>query len=222
MRQSANRFQSVKDRPRASECAGRRACSQPGFTLVEMLVVLIIVGMVSGMLFDGAAQLMSMQARLERQLTAVRGDALHADWLRQLVQGIQPDYPGGKQIFKGSVREFSGLTTTPLSAGYGALQPFTVTLTRDAANGRMLLAYGQGSETSLLLSWTGGRGGLRYLDDRGSAHEDWPPPSGLWSQLPRAITLEGERDGTPWLIAAATFGPTLPNPRPSDVMGVMR
>ena len=189
---------------------------------MEMLVVLLIVGMVSGLLFEGAAQLMGMQARLEGQLTRLRGDALHADWLRQLVQGLQPDYAEGKQIFRGSPRGFSGLTTNPLSAGYGALQPFLVTLTHDAANNSMLLGYGSGSNASVVLSWPGGRGSLRYLDDRGEAHEDWPPPLGRWPQLPKAITLEGERDGAPWLIAAAPFGPTWPIPRPSDVIGGIR
>lgn len=192
-----------------------------GFTLVEMLVVLLIVGMVSGLLFEGSAQLMGMQARLDSQLTRLRGEALHADWLRQVVQGLQPDYVDGKQIFKGSPRGFSGLTTNPLSAGYGGLQPFAVTLTHDAAPNSMLLGYGSGGNASVLLSWPGDQGRLRYLDDRGEAHEDWPPPLGLWPQLPSAITLEGERDGAPWLIAAAHFGPTWPIPRPRDAMGGM-
>lgn len=197
----------------------RDSNSNRGFTLVEMLVVLLIVGMVSGLLFDGAAQLMGMEARLERQLTTLRGQALRADWLRQVVQGLQPDYPEGKQRFKGSRRGFSGLTTNPLSAGYGALQPFAVTLTHDAATNSTLLRYVDADNASLLMSWTGNRGGLRYLDERGEAHEDWPPPLGLWPQLPRAITLEGEGNGAAWVIAAAPFGPTWPIPRPRDMIG---
>lgn len=201
---------------------GRKPSFQLGFTLVEMLVVLLIAGMASGLLFEAAAQLMGMQARLERQLTRLRGDGLRADWLRQVVQGLQPDYADGKEIFKGSPRGFSGLTTNPLSAGYSASQPFAVTLTHDAAQNRMLLGYGSGSSASVLLSWPGDQGRLRYLDDRGEAREDWPPPLGRWPQLPRAITLEGERDGAPWLIAAAHFGPTWPIPRPRDMMGAVR
>lgn len=189
---------------------------------MEMLVVLLIVGMASSMLFEGAAQLMGMQARLERQLTTLRGEALHADWLRQVVQGLQPDYFDGKQIFKGSPRGFSGLTTNPLSAGYSALQPFAVTLTHDAAQNKMLLRYGNESNASVLLDWPGDQGRLRYLDDRGEAREDWPPPLGRWPQLPRAVTLEGEHDGVPWLIVAAHFGPTWPILRPRDVMGNMQ
>jgi len=197
---------------------GQEPGSQRGFTLVEMLVVLLIVGMVSGLLFDGTAQLMGMQARLERQLTRLRGEALRADWLRQVVQGLQPDYEDGKQIFKGSPRGFSGLTTNALSAGYGAPEPFAVTLAHNAAQNSMLLGYGNGRNASVLMSWPGNRGRFLYLDDRGEAHEDWPPPLGLWPQLPRTITLEGERDGAPWLIAAAHFGPTSPVMRQRDLL----
>ncbi len=183
-------------------------------------MVLLIVSMMSGLLFEGAAQLMRIQARLERQLTTLRGESLRADWLRQVVQGLQPDYADGKQIFKGSPQGFSGLTTNPLSAGYGALQPFAVTLLHDGPHDRMLLRYGSKGNENVLLSWQGNQGRLRYFDDRGEAHEDWPPPLGLWPQLPSAITLEGQRDGAPWLIAAAPFGPTWPIPRWRDVIGV--
>jgi len=186
-----------------------------------MLVVLLIVGMVSGLLFDIAAQLTGMQVRLERQLTAMRGEALHADWLRQVIQGLQPDYGDGGQIFKGSPGGFSGLTTNSLSADYGALEPFSVTLTPDAAHNGMLLRYASAGNKSVLSSWPGGQARLRYLDDLGEAHEVWPPPLGRWPQLPRAITLEGTRDGAPWLIAAAHFGPTWPIPRTRDVTGII-
>lgn len=202
-------------------CPGRRLISARGFTLVEILVVLLIVGMVSGLLFDGATQVMNVQARLERQLTTLRGEALHADWLRQVVQGLQPDYSDGKRIFKGSARGFSGLTTNPLSAGYAGLQPFQVTLAHDASRNAMLLGYSMGSDATILLSWRGERGRLLYLDSHGEAHDEWPPPLGLWPQLPGAITLEGERDGTPWLIVAAHFGPSLPLLRPRDLMGIV-
>ncbi len=193
--------------------------AQCGFTLVEMLVVLLIVGLLSGLLFDGAAQLMGMQARLNGQLKSLRGETLRADWLRQVVQGLQPDYPDGTQIFKGSPRGFSGLTSNPLSGDYGALQAFAVTVARDAATNSMLLRYESGSSASILLSGSGDLWRLRYIDGSGQMHEDWPPPAGRWPQLPAAITLELEADGQPWLIAAAPFGPARSIPRSRDMLG---
>jgi len=196
--------------------------AQRGFTLVEMLVVLLIVGMAGTLLFEGAAQVMNMQARFGDQLAGLRGEALRADWLRQLVGGLQPDYVDGKQVFKGSPRGFSGLTTNPLTAGYGGLAAFALALQHDAARDEMVLRYGAEKDAPELMRWAGDRGRLRYADNKGDLHEAWPPPMGLWPQLPVAIYLEGWRDGAPWLVVATPYGPTWPIPRPVDVMGTMR
>jgi len=195
---------------------------ESGFTLMEMLVVLLIVGMAGSLLFNGAAQVMNMQARFDSQLANLRGDVLRADWLRQTVQGLQPDYADGKQVFKGTARGFSGLTTNPLSAGYGGPAAFALVLQHDAARNEMVLRYGAENDSPEILRWAGDQGRLQYVDNKREPHEDWPPRMGLWPQLPAAIYLEGWRDGAPWLMVATPYGPTWPVPRPVDVMGVMR
>lgn len=194
-----------------------RSLHQTGFTLIEMLVVLLIVAMAGGLVFEGGAQVMGMQARLEGQLSQLRGLSLRADWIRQLVQGLQPDFQDGAQIFKGSPHGFSGLSTNPLSGDYGGIEPFTLSLEQDRIHGEMTLRYGTKPDAPAILHWQGDRGGFHYLDDKGEAHEDWPPPLGLWPQLPSAITLEGGGDVT-WLIVATPAGPRWPSPRPSDMM----
>jgi prepilin-type N-terminal cleavage/methylation domain-containing protein len=192
-----------------------------GFTLVEMLVVLLIVGMAGGLLFEGAAQVMNMQTRFGSQLASLRGEALRADWLRQAVEGLQPDYTDGKQVFKGTARGFSGLTTNPLSADYGGLAAFAVVLQQDALRNQMVLRYGAEKDAPEILRWAGDQGRLRYVDNKGEPHEDWPPLMGLWPQLPTAIYLEGWRDGAPWQVVATPYGPTWPVPRPIDLMRVV-
>ncbi len=196
--------------------------SQRGFTLMEMLVVLLIVGLAGTLLFEGAAQVLNIQARFGGQLSSLRSEALRADWLRQAVEGLQPDFSDGTQVFKGSPRGFSGLTTNPLSAGYGGLAAFAVVLQHDATRDEMVLRYGTEQDAPELMRWAGDRGRLRYADIRGELHEDWPPPLGLWPQLPGAIYLEGWRDSAPWLVVATPYGPTWPVPRPTDVLGQIR
>ena len=132
--------------------------------------------MAGGLLFEGAAQVMNMEARFGSQLAGLRGEALRSDWLRQAVQGLQPDYADGKQVFKGSPRGFSGLTTNPLSAGYGGLEPFALVLQHDAARDEMVLRYGAESDAPEILRWAGDRGRIRYADSKWESHEDWPPP----------------------------------------------
>jgi len=193
-----------------------------GFTLVEMLVVLLIVGMAGSVLFDGAAQVMSVQARFESQLARLRGDALRTDWLRQLVEGLQPDYPDGNSVFKGSPQGFSGLTNNPLTAGYGGLAAFALTLQYDGARDETVLRYGAEKSAPELMRWAGDRGRLRYADDKGELHDNWPPPLGLWPQLPTTIYVEGWRDGAPWLAVAAPYGPISPPARPIDFAGAQQ
>ena len=194
-----------------------------GFTLVEILVVMLIVAMVGGLVFEGAVHLANTQSRLEGQLKALRGDALRAEWLRQIVQCLQPDYADGKQVFKGSSGEFSGLTTCPPSLErYGTPQPFSVSLNHDPAQNRMLLNYtGSARNSGLLLDWLGNEGRLHYYDESGNSHDDWPPPLGSWPQLPKEIILEGNRDGSAWMVAAAPFGPATTRPRLSDILKVL-
>ena len=210
-----------------------------GFTLVEMLVVLVISSLAAGLLMQASSHVLGLQARLNAQLDGLRGPALGADWLRQVVQGLQPDYPDGAHRFKGTARGFAGLTTNPLSGGYGGLEPFAVVLDRDEASDSAVLRYATGaaagavasrladplpdeSATQVLLRLPGPAPRLLYWDERGGQHEDWPPlQQGRWQPLPSRITLEGEGDLGSWVIVATHQGPLWPTLRPRDVSGVM-
>ncbi len=209
-----------------------------GFTLVEMLVVLVLTSLAAGLLMEASTHVLGLQQRLNGQLERLRGPALSADWLRQVVQGLQPDYHDGAHRFTGTARGFAGLTTNALSGAYGGLEPFAVVLRHDAATDTTTLRYAPGAGPGAvaarladalpqegavtLMRWPGNAQRLRYWDERGAAHEDWPPPLGQWRPLPSAITLEGDADGAgaPWLVVATHQGPLWPQLRPSDVMGM--
>ena len=98
---------------------------QTGFTLVEVLVVAIIVGLTSGILFEALQQAYRLQQRFGTELFAVQQGQMAADWYRQTVQGLYPDYADGRDIFRGQEKEFSGLSGNPLGEDYGAPTPVT-------------------------------------------------------------------------------------------------
>ena len=221
--------------------AGGAVCrvAPRGFTLLEMLVVLILTSLAAGLLMEASTHVLGLQQRLNAQLERLRGPALSADWLRQVVQGLQPDYHDGAHRFTGTARGFAGLTTNALSGAYGGLEPFAVRLDYDGATDTSTLRYAPGAGPGtvagrmadalpdeaaavVLLRWPGNAQRLRYWDERGAAHEDWPPPLGQWRPLPSAITLEGDADsaGAPWLVVATQQGPLWPQPRPRDVIGL--
>lgn len=219
-----------------------------GFTLMEMLVVLVITSLAAGVLMQASSQVLGLQARLNAQLDGLRGPALGADWLRQVVQGLQPDYSDGAHRFVGTSRGFAGLTTNPLSGGYGGLEPFALVLEYDAASDSTALRYAPGAGPAVvaarmadalpaqgagaapvLLRWPGSAPRWRYWDDKGEPHEDWPPAQqGRWHPVPSRITLEavqgaggGAAGGAPWVMVATHQGPLWPALRPRDVVGAM-
>jgi prepilin-type N-terminal cleavage/methylation domain-containing protein len=189
------------------------------FTLIEMLVVLIIVGMTATLLFQMLSQTIRMQRNAGIQIADAQQGTMEADWLRQLVNGLQPDYQDGKSVFKGSARLMSGQSNNPLTVDYGAPMPFTLELAYDNERDLTRLYYGRSTEHTVLMYWPHDVGRLLYIDASGDSHETWPPALGQWPQLPQAVRLEFETETGPRVIVATPDGPTEPAPRVRDVSG---
>ena len=196
---------------------GRRA----GFTLLEMLVVLIIVGMTTTLLFQMLSQTFRLQRVAGFQIASAQQGAMQADWLRQVVGGLQPDYQDGKDLFKGTRRKITALSNNPLTVDYGAPVPVVLELAYDADSDITRLTYGSAAEGTPLMSWTRDVGRFLYVDAKGDTHDTWPPPLGIWPQLPQAIRLEYEQDREPRVIFATPRGPYEPVPRVRDIVKVL-
>jgi len=196
----------------------RVRAEEHGFTLLEVLVVLVISGMVSGILFQAYDLTLRLNRQFGVEYVASQQGVMLADWFRQGLEGLQPDYPEGAHKFKGEPKKFSGLSTSTLTAEFGVPAPITWELTYDAAGGETSL---RGAiEGAPLFSWPGTMGRFVYLDTKGEAHDTWPPPLGLWPQLPAAIRLEAGRNGAPYVIVATPMGPSRPRLRAFDFAGI--
>lgn len=193
---------------------------QAGFTLIEVLVVLIIVGVTSGVLFQALDQAYRLQDRFGRELFKVQQGQMASDWYRQTVQGLQPDYPDGQNIFRGKDRTFSGLSSNPLGDEYGAPTPITWRLRSNPQSSVIELVYLEGDGETAILKWRGKQARFVYLDEKQTPHHSWPPPLGLVAQLPEQIQLITEDAGEPINIIASPMGPTSPLPRPHDLFGI--
>lgn len=193
------------------------ASKQGGFTLIEVLVVLIITGMVSGVLFQALERAYRLQERFGVELFSVQQGQMAADWYRQTIQGLHPDYPDGKSVFRGSDREFSGLSSNPLGSEYGAPTPIIWRIRGNRQNGTTELVYLEGERETNILSWSGHEARFVYLDEKQAPHDSWPPPLGLSTQLPKQIQLVAQDAGDPVNIIAATMGPATPWPRLLDL-----
>jgi len=193
---------------------------QHGFTLVEMLVVLILTGLITGILFQALNQVFHLQTQAGGEMDRLRQQAMLSDWFRQVIQGVQPDYEDGKNKFKASSRRITALTTGPLSGAQGSLAPFTLGLEFDNRRGETLLRYGEGDDATVLMAWPGDSGQFVFLDANNAEHGEWPPPMAKQpSAVPAAVRLEGRRDGQPWTLLASPAGPALPPTHFRDLFG---
>jgi len=202
--------------PRHSSATRAIPPNQTGFTLIEILVVLIIVGMTSGILFQALGQAYRLQDRFGRELFKGQQGQMAAGWYRQSVQGLQPDYLDGQHIFHGEDQEFSGLTSNPLSDEYGAPTPITWKIRINRQNGTTELIYIEEKRETLVLTWHGNEARFIYLDEQQASHDRWPPPLGLWPQLPKQIQLIAKDTYEPINIVATPMGPARPLPRLQD------
>lgn len=197
----------------------RHQAAQRGFTLLEMLVVLILTGLIAGILFQGLSQVFRLQNHFGAELDNMRQNAMLADWFRQVIEGVQPDYEDGKHKFSGSERRITGLTTSPLQGVPGASSPFSLELRFDARMGETQLWFGSGDAETVLFGWPGDKGRFVFLGTDHAEHDRWPPPlASKFMQRPAAVRLDGERDGQPWVLMAAPMGPEQPRLRARDIL----
>lgn len=192
-----------------------------GFTLVEILVVLVIVGLVSGILLQALQQIYKLQGRFGLQLAQSQQGAMYTDWFRQVVQGLQTDFRDGKNKFKGTETRLQGVSTSPLSTAYGAPTDVALELRYDRAENLTRLQYIADGREMALFSWRGPRAGrFVYIDQKGERHEQWPPEFGDWPQLPSVILLQSQQDGQPRVLSGVPRGALEPKQRPFNPAGI--
>ncbi len=173
-----------------------------GFTLLEMLVVLVLVGFISTLLLQGFSYVLHLRSGVLAQLEDSQQGALQEYWFRSTTAAIVTDYRGGEHVFKGEERQFSGLTIAALDQTTGMQSAFVWQL--QYADGVTVLRYRNGKGIDWEVArWLGDFGHFRYLAVDGQWHSQWPPSFGLEPpQIPTAILLLGQRRQTrfTWIV----------------------
>jgi general secretion pathway protein J len=175
-----------------------------GFTLLEMLVVLVLVGLLSTLLLQGFFYILHLRAGLLVQLSDLQYGSLQEHWFRSTTAATVADYGDGKSIFRGNEHEFSGLTIAPLEASIGVLAPYAWEL--QYKEGMTTLRYRKGDgDYWEVATWLGEHGSFRYMDTSGKWYNQWPPQffsNNIPAQLPAIILLQGQRRQTPttWIV----------------------
>lgn len=184
-----------------------------GFTLIEMLVVMILVSMIVTVLFQGLSQAIRIRRSAGIETAQVAREAMRRVWYRQLINGLVPDDEDGTGIFQGGPTSFKGQSTNAIDFDTGAVLPVTVALEVDAASDTTIVRVTTGSvaneqHQTALLSLPGMNFGFAYVDSDASQSSVWPRRViGKSPQLPAAIWIvDGSGNQSTELLTASILG----------------
>lgn len=212
-------------RPSRSITSHQLAFGRRGFTLLEMLVVLVLMSFVTLLVSQALAQVARVErllagAQLEGAITSVR-----VSWAQAALESMLPMSRESGARFEGGVRRISGMSSQSPAMPTVGLAKVSMTLEFDPRLGvtELRMALGQGSGKgaaaagaagavgSVLISWPGNSGRFRFMDDQGRWHDNWPMDQADAVLLPVAVLIETGLDEAPRIVASMAVAP-LPLP----------
>lgn len=199
--------------------------AERGFTLLEMMVVLVIVSLISVLLMQGFSFVTGLQERIRLQLVTVQNVELKEQWFRLVTRAIIREETTPEDRFQGDNNQFSGITLQPLHNKLGIPTQVQWRIEYDGEN--TSLFYSEADEEQIrIISWRGQEQSFQYLDDEGVFHDEWPPEDALMpaafsnsstsskpSPLPVGILLAGEQGvgGYFWYVSISDNSEPLPD-----------
>lgn len=183
-----------------------------GFTLVEMLVVLMLVGLLVVLVFDALAVFRVANERVADRSFQVRQAALVRHWFHESVAGLRVPVVdpqaarAGSPAFEGDANGFSGTSLLPVSGGAGIAAALSWRLDLQAGE----LRYRQAGAEDVVFPAPEGLSGFAYFDGESQWHSQWPPRMGTAAALPAAVAWVRQTAGGERLSPVAVLGPRDP------------
>ena len=164
---------------------------------------MVLLGLITGILFQGLDLIGKVQARLLPNIQEQHKQLLQERWFRESVAGLSVGIQEG-EIFSGTETAFQGISTSPLHAKEGAPESILWQLTFEGE--QQVLKYSQpGQLTWNIWSFTSqlNQAKFAYLDRDGEWQTQWNMRGSDVNQaaLPEAIALTFGTDNGSWLVA---------------------
>ena len=179
-----------------------------GFTLFEMIVVIVITGLMGAVLMQGFSIVLATRLSVTSTIADLQTIVINQNIPVDPLRGILPDYRNNPNQFKGQARTMSGQTLRPLLSPGGAPTPFKMSLDYEAGSNQTVLTYEEpGLAKTELARWPGSGQSFKYRDISGDWQASWPPQAST-SQTPWLIWIDTGSDVanmTP--LIAAVSGP---------------
>ncbi len=163
---------------------------QAGFTLIEVLVVLVMTSLISAILMQALSLVLDTRFKVRDALADSESVALNRSVLTFPMTGVLPDYDDGPDRFAGQSKRMRGLTLTPLHGTAGAPTGFGLMIQYNAGSGMSELTYlERGFDPVKLAEWPGDVGAFTYMGRSGDWSNIWPVPGDLIEPAPRTIRM---------------------------------
>ncbi len=177
--------------------------NERGFTLLEIMIVLVLMTLVTGLFIDPISRIYDLRHRLRNQIDGIHLSVLAQNWFRASISGIYMT----KSKFSGEPKKITGVSYYPLNEDIGVPSSFEWSLDYDNGNDVTLLNYkGFGEEVLTIAEWKGNEGVFSYYNPDSKAWEsEWQSSSLVQEddyKLPRYIRLDGKLDDKDWIILA--------------------
>ncbi|WP_164084631.1 PulJ/GspJ family protein [Alteromonas flava] len=144
-----------------------------GFTLLEMMVVLVLVSLITVLMMQGFSFVTGLQERIRKQLVQVQDVELREQWFRVTVRSMHRGRKSDDAQFTGDRNEFSGLTLQPLIQHLGL--PTKVTWYLEPQQDKTTLFYSEVDHEPIpIMTWQNARPEFRFLDAQGELQSSWP------------------------------------------------
>lgn len=175
-----------------------------GFTLLEMIVVLLIVSLVSALLMQGFLYMAGIYSVVDRKQKLMQVNQLSGGWFADSVRGLVNGVDGvawiarAEKPFSGTEQGFEGISLTALSTAGGVVSPLLVEwqLVSDSSGGLSLVyvehRLGRNEEDRRIVrDWPRASGHFSYYS-AGQWYGRFPVDGKTARILPDAIRLEVE------------------------------
>lgn len=173
-----------------------------GFTLLEMLVVILLVSLLASLLMQGFVYMSGTYHAVERRQFRAQQQELFEGWLRDsihgIVNGVDGEF-GNNNLFSGDAVAFSAISVGSLMSQSPGL-PVKIMWSLEQTSERTLLRYGEAPLTGGAMTWytiqewpVSVTASWQYLYD-GQWLQEFPLQTSVFARdnkhiLPRAISL---------------------------------
>ncbi len=178
-----------------------------GFTLLEILVVLVIVGLTSTLLYQMSSFFFTIHNRVLIHVDRQHEAMLSREWLSQTVSHMAPDYDQRFGGVTGNSNSLSFLSLSSLDGEQGIAQRVQWIIAPSVA-GSELKYQGRNENVWTVASFKrGAELVFRFRDGSGTWHNQWPPEKAGAPDLPDLILLSNRVGYTLYIPVISDWSP---------------